>query len=218
MCQHHFKPSWKKINIKQHKKIVTHVSVHTLTFHETHYPLSPPSNPSVATNIELLKQVKNWQSPSRDPWSICLINSWETTKGQTDYNSGRPKGNSKTICGPPGCSTPLHSTLLCSTLVYLYSTLLHSTPLHSTPLYSTLLYSTLLYSTLLYSTPLHSTPLHSTPLRCAANSQKAVAPAQLMMSFCCPFLPSGRPSVSLKLLYDDELIRDFSGAYAGCHG
>ena len=32
----HVKPSWKKINTKT-QKIVTHVSVHTLTFHETHY-------------------------------------------------------------------------------------------------------------------------------------------------------------------------------------
>ena len=30
---------------KKHKKIVTHVSVHTLTFHETHYPPAPPGNP-----------------------------------------------------------------------------------------------------------------------------------------------------------------------------
>ena len=58
------------------QKIVTHVSVHTLTFHETHYPLSSPGNPNTiqylipgrTTNVELLKQVENWQSPSRDPW------------------------------------------------------------------------------------------------------------------------------------------------------
>ena len=28
------------------RNIVTHVSVHTLTFHETHYPLSPPGTPN----------------------------------------------------------------------------------------------------------------------------------------------------------------------------
>ena len=67
--------------------------VHTLTFHETHYPLPPPGNPNTiqyiipgrATNVELLKRVKNWQSPSRDPWSNCQISFRETTKGQTNY-------------------------------------------------------------------------------------------------------------------------------------
>ena len=95
------------MNIKN-KKIVTHVSVHTLTFHETQYPPPPPGNPWTiqyfilgrATNVELLKQVKNWQSPSRDPWSNCAINSWETTQGQTNYFSGRQKDNSKTILLP----------------------------------------------------------------------------------------------------------------------
>ena len=58
--------------------------------------------PGRTTNVELLKQVKNWQSPSRDPWSNCLINSQETTEGQTNYYSGRQKDNSKTICGFPG--------------------------------------------------------------------------------------------------------------------
>ena len=58
--------------------------------------------PGWTTNVELLKQVKNWQSPSRDPWSNCLINSREDDKGQTKYYSGRQKDNSKTICGPPG--------------------------------------------------------------------------------------------------------------------
>ena len=28
------------------QKTITHVSVHILTFHETHYPLSPPGNPN----------------------------------------------------------------------------------------------------------------------------------------------------------------------------
>ena len=95
---------------KTAQKIVTHVSIHTLTFHETHYPLTPPGNlttiqyiiPGKATNVELLKQVENCQSPSRDPWSNCLINSRETTKGQTDYYSGRRKDNSNTICGRAG--------------------------------------------------------------------------------------------------------------------
>ena len=49
-------------------------------------PSPPPGN---TNTIELLKQVKNWQSPSRDPWSNCPINSRETTKGQTNYSSGR---------------------------------------------------------------------------------------------------------------------------------
>ena len=48
-------------------------------------------DPGRTTNVELLKQVKNWQSPSRDPWSNCLINSRETTKGQTYYYSDRQK-------------------------------------------------------------------------------------------------------------------------------
>ena len=58
--------------------------------------------PGWTTFVKLLKQVKNWQSPSRDPWSNCLINSRETTKGQINYYSGRPKDNSKTICGRVG--------------------------------------------------------------------------------------------------------------------
>ena len=58
--------------------------------------------PGWTTIVKLLKQVKNGQSPSRDPWSNCLINSRETTKGQINYYSGRPKDNSKTICGRPG--------------------------------------------------------------------------------------------------------------------
>ena len=29
--------------------------------------------PGRTTNVEFLKQVKNWQSPSRDPWSICKL-------------------------------------------------------------------------------------------------------------------------------------------------
>ena len=54
------------------QKIVTLMSVQTLTFHETHCtPPFPPGNPNTiqylipvrATNVELLKQVKNWQSP-----------------------------------------------------------------------------------------------------------------------------------------------------------
>ena len=72
--------------------------------------LPPSSNPKTiqylisgrTTNVESLKQVKNWQSPSRDPWSNWLINSRETTKGQTNYYSGRQKDNSKTICGSAG--------------------------------------------------------------------------------------------------------------------
>ena len=45
---------------------------HILTFHKTHYPLAPPAKtntiqyliPGRATNVEWLKRVKNWQSPS----------------------------------------------------------------------------------------------------------------------------------------------------------
>ena len=33
--------------------------------------------PGWMTIVKLLKQVKNWQSPSRDPWSNCLLNSRE---------------------------------------------------------------------------------------------------------------------------------------------
>ena len=58
--------------------------------------------PGWTTIVKLLKQVKNGQSPSRDPWSNCLINSRETTKGQINYYSGRHKDNSKTICGRAG--------------------------------------------------------------------------------------------------------------------
>ena len=87
------------------KKIVTHVSVHAPTFHETHYPLLPKNPntiqhviPGRATNVELPKQMENWQSPSRDPRSNCPINSWESTKSQTNYYSSQQKDNSKTIC------------------------------------------------------------------------------------------------------------------------
>ena len=52
--------------------------------------------PGWTTIVKLLKQVKNWQSPSWDPWSNCLINSQEDDKGQT-YYSGRQEDNSKTI-------------------------------------------------------------------------------------------------------------------------
>ena len=36
--------------------------------------------PGCMTIVKLIKQVKNWQSPSRDAWSNCLINSRETTQ------------------------------------------------------------------------------------------------------------------------------------------
>ena len=75
LCQHHFKPSWKKINIKQHKN-----RHHTLTFHDTHCSPPLPGN----------------------PWSNCLNNSREDDKGQTNYYSVRRKDNSKTSCGRPG--------------------------------------------------------------------------------------------------------------------
>ena len=47
--------------------------------------------PGWTTIVKLTKQVKNWQSPSRDPWSNCLINSREDDKGQSYYYSGRQK-------------------------------------------------------------------------------------------------------------------------------
>ena len=62
--------------------------------------------PGWMTIVKLIKRVKNWQSPSRDPWSNCLINSRETTKGQINYYSGRQKDNSKTICGRGGYNIP----------------------------------------------------------------------------------------------------------------
>ena len=58
--------------------------------------------PGWMTIVKFLKQVKNWQSPSRDPWSNCLINSREDDKGQTKYYSGRQKDNSKTIADAQG--------------------------------------------------------------------------------------------------------------------
>ena len=58
--------------------------------------------PGWTTIVKLLKQVKNWQCPSRDPWSNCPINSREDDKGQSYYYSGRQKDNSKTICGRVG--------------------------------------------------------------------------------------------------------------------
>ena len=54
------------------------------------------------TIVQLLKQVENWQSPSRDPWSNCIINSREDDKGQSYNYSGQQKDNSKTICGQAG--------------------------------------------------------------------------------------------------------------------
>ena len=60
--------------------------------------------PGWTSIVKLLKQVKNWQSPSRDPWSNCLIKSREDDKGQSYYYSDRQKDNSKTICGHPGYS------------------------------------------------------------------------------------------------------------------
>ena len=76
--------------------------------------LVQPGNPNTIQNlipgwttiVKLLKQVTNWQSPSRDPWSNCLINSREDDKGQSCYYSGRQKDNSKTICGRGGYRGP----------------------------------------------------------------------------------------------------------------
>ena len=59
--------------------------------------------PGRTTKVELLKQLKNWQIPSWDLWSNCLIHFPETTKGQINYYySGLRKDNSKTICGRAG--------------------------------------------------------------------------------------------------------------------
>ena len=68
--------------------------------------------PGWMTIVKLLKQVKNWQCPSRDPWSNCLINSREDDKGQSYYYSGRQKDNSKTICRRAGYSVFVKDTTL----------------------------------------------------------------------------------------------------------
>ena len=78
--------------------------------------------PGWTTIVKLLKQMKNWQSPSRDPRSNCLTNSREDDKGQSYYYSGRQKDNSKTICRCAGycvvfCRLPLRVLVLF--LVYL---------------------------------------------------------------------------------------------------
>ena len=79
--------------------------------------------PGCMTIVKLIKRVKNWQSPSRDPWSNCLINSRETTKGQSYYYSGRQKDNSKTICRRAGYSLLLSLTLSLSVSLSLSLTL-----------------------------------------------------------------------------------------------
>ena len=66
--------------------------------------------PGWTTIVKLLKQVKNWQSPSGNLWSSCLINSREDDKGQSYYYSGRQKDNSKTICGRAGYLTTTRSS------------------------------------------------------------------------------------------------------------
>ena len=104
-----FKYTYKCISFQE--RLLTHVSVHTLTLHDAHYPPPPLQDPRTiqylipgwTTIVKLLKQVKNWQSPSRDPWSNCLINSREDDKGQSYYYSGRQKDNSKTICFSSRC-------------------------------------------------------------------------------------------------------------------
>ena len=75
--------------------------------------------PGWTTIVKFLKQVKNWKSPSRDPWSNCLINSREDDKGQTKYYSGRQKDNSKTICRRAGYSGRLpHISLMARFLLF----------------------------------------------------------------------------------------------------
>ena len=56
--------------------------------------------PGWMTIVKLLKQVKNWQSPSRDPWSNCLINSREDDKCQSYYYSGRQKTIQRQFADP----------------------------------------------------------------------------------------------------------------------
>ena len=85
MCQYHLRPS-KKCFLK-----ICFVS-------PGHLRTIQNLIPGRTTIVKLLKQVKNWKSPSRDPWSNCLINSREDDKGQSYYYSGRQKDNSKTIC------------------------------------------------------------------------------------------------------------------------
>ena len=58
--------------------------------------------PGWMTIVKLLKQVKNWQSPSRDPWSNCPINSRKDDKGQSYYFSGRQKRQFKDNLRTPG--------------------------------------------------------------------------------------------------------------------
>ena len=88
LCQYHLRPS------KKNKKMFFPL------FFVSPGHLGTIQNliPGWTTIVKLLKQVKNWQSPSRDPWSNCLINSREDDKSQSYYYSGRPKDNSKTIC------------------------------------------------------------------------------------------------------------------------
>ena len=109
MCQYHLRPS------KKTKNVFFYIFCVSPRHLETIHNLIP----GWTTNVELLKQVKNWQSPSRDPWSNCLINSREDDKGQTKYYSGRQKDNSKTICGPPGYeSTNDHQSALIAQVGY----------------------------------------------------------------------------------------------------
>ena len=128
LCQYHFRPSSKKKSdltdfvLKWAVRTFTHLLLTTcnlLVFLPLFsYPcfqcfiiffVSPGHHgtiqnliPGWTTIVKLLKQLKNWQSPSRDPWSNCLINSREDDKGQSYYYSGWQKDNSKTICGRAG--------------------------------------------------------------------------------------------------------------------
>ena len=124
-----FKYTYKCVSIR--RRLVTHVSVHTLTFHETHYSLFPPRdhrtiqylipglefwppgiNPvksvspilenSITKWIRITETSENLAKSSRDPWSNCLINSPETTKSETDYYSGRQNNKSRAFCGRLG--------------------------------------------------------------------------------------------------------------------
>ena len=94
--------SWKVMRFSrenEQKKVTPTCTLTTWSFQRA-APHTPHSNTAQqhSTIVKLLKQMKNWQSPSRDPWSNCLINSREDDKGQSYYYSGRQKDNSKTIC------------------------------------------------------------------------------------------------------------------------
>ena len=52
--------------------------------------------------LRITETNENLAKSSLDPWSNCLINSPETTTGETDYYSSRQNNNSKTFRGRLG--------------------------------------------------------------------------------------------------------------------